>query len=599
MYLDLDSFKHINDSHGPSVGDQVLQSVAKRLQACVRHSDTVTVSRQEGDEFVVLLPEVEGVNDAALIAQKFIDGMSLPHLVGGRRVQVALSIGISLFPNDGQDVESMFRHADTALHHAKNIGRNHYQVFSPDLDRPLEMRPFVQEGAKRAFDVRPGQSPAEMVLNGGKNGSGAISKALLREANGHLVVATLEAQRMTEAAEQARAQMAYQAKLEAQVMESQRLETLGILAAGVAHDFNNLLTTILGNADLGRIRMNDGGDLTVCFGAIERAATRAADLTRQLLAYAGKGMIWLTQVDLAIEVEEVVRLLAVSIPKNVTIHCDQADRLPFVKGDATQILQVMMNLITNASESFAEGEAGQIIVRTRAEGINEQAAKSGCWALALEPGRYTTVEVADTGAGMTPEVQAQIFEPFFSTKFAGRGLGLAAVFGIIRRHGGGLQVRSEPGHGSSFKVFLPAMKEARLIPNLEPLVSWRGEGRCLIVDEDRAMRNMARHLAEQLGFSVTETPDGLMGIETFRQGHGDLALVLMDLKTARAGGREVLKEMQKIDSRVPVVSSSSYDEQETSEPEEGLAGFIKKPYRVAEFQNLLQRTLAPRNAATA
>jgi PAS domain S-box-containing protein len=245
------------------------------------------------------------------------------------------------------------------------------------------------------------------------------------------------------------------AALEAQLQEARQRETLGVLAGGIAHDFNNLLTTILGNANLGHLVVETGSKAADCLKAIEKAAVRAGELTSQMLAYAGKGRFWMREVDLNIVLKEIVQLLGAPHAQTVAIQCDLGE-IPFVKGDSTQLSQVMGILITNAAEACGPGAQGPVFIRTRAEELDEAAIQDSPWVLPAAPGSYVTLEVGDRGVGMTPEVLARAFEPFFTTKFMGRGLGLAAALGIIRSHGGGLRVWSESGQGSSFKVFLPA-----------------------------------------------------------------------------------------------------------------------------------------------
>jgi PAS domain S-box-containing protein len=384
---------------------------------------------------------------------------------------------------------------------------------------------------------------------------------------------------------------AERARLHEQLQEAQKLETLGVLAGGVAHDFNNLLTTIMGNANLGTLAAERGADTGLYFTAIETAAIRAAELTRQLLAYAGKGKVIVSEVDLGILAKEITLVLTVSIPTTTALECDLAERLPFVKGDAVQLFQVLMNLVTNASEAVPKDVPGAITIRTRMEVLKEADLASGCRPLPLEPGLYVTLEVTDSGAGMTPEIMARAFEPFFTTKFTGRGLGLAAVIGILRNHGGGLCLRSEPGQGSSFKIFLPPMREARPVTTGEPEPLWHGDGRILLVDDEPEVRTMARRLAEQVGLTVLEARDGLEAVARFREHHHDLSLVLMDLSMPRLNGREAFEEMHKLDPHVPVVLSSGYDLPEADPVVEGMAGFLRKPYRVTEFQALLRRLL--------
>jgi PAS domain S-box-containing protein len=384
---------------------------------------------------------------------------------------------------------------------------------------------------------------------------------------------------------------AHQARLAAQLQQAQKLETLGVLAGGIAHDFNNLLTVIVGNANLGSLALADVEAAAPFFTAIETAAMRAGDLTRQLLAYAGTGGFRVANVDLNIIVHEIASRLPPSIPGQVVVHYDLADRLPYVKGDAVQVFQVLMNLVTNAAEAFASGATGRISLRTRAERLDESTVGGAGWALPVLPGRYTTLEVADSGSGMNTEVVARAFEPFFTTKFTGRGLGLAAVIGILRSHGGGIRVLSEPGQGSTFKLFLPVVQEARKNPAPESLPSWRGKGRMLLVDDEGSVRSMARHMAEHLGFEVIEAGDGQEALGIFELRHGDLAVVLLDLSMPRMGGREAFLAMRQIDAGVPVVLSSGYEVEYIEDLPEGMAGFLRKPYRLAEFQGLLQRTM--------
>ncbi len=617
MYLDIDNFKLINDTLGHTLGDQVLQSVAQRLLACLRASDTLC--RQGGDEFVVLLPEVEALDDAALIARKFLAAMARPQMIDGRPVPVTLSIGISRYPDDGQDLEAVVRHADAAMYRAKALGRNNVQVFAPDMahpdDLPVPAAPRALRGrpegsgmartrhaGSRRRASRPGALPRRLAQVDRRLASRLRSvapvaqaigttRAQLQEANECLVIAAVKAQSMAEEADRATAEIARLSRMERQLQEVQKQESLGVLAGGVAHDFNNLLTAILGNASMGATAVEEHGNAAPYFAVIEKTAHRAADLTRQLLAYVGKGHQDLAEVDLGVVVKEISLLLQASIPSSVTLAFDLSERLPFVKGDATQIFQVLLNLITNASESF-EGAPGHIAVRTQSEALPEARGESPDWVLPAAPGRFATLEVTDSGAGMAPEVLARIFEPFFSTKFTGRGLGLAAVIGIIRSHGGGLTVRSRPGCGSSFKIYLPAMTEARTAKDLEVRVQERGSGAILMVDEDPEALRGVRTLAEDLGFSVLEAGGGMEAIALFRQHHRDLVLVLMGFAMPALGGKRAFRAMRAIDREVPVVLGGHFEVPDRTLAIQGLAGILRQPYRASEFTSMLHRTLA-------
>ena len=378
-------------------------------------------------------------------------------------------------------------------------------------------------------------------------------------------------------------------------VQARNLETLRVLAGGIAHDFNNLLAAIVGNASLGSLKAEPDGEAAPLFLAIESAAMRAAGLTRQLSAYAGTGNAVTAEMDLNITAMEILHSYSASGPAGVRFQCELADRLPFVRADASHILQALDGLVANAIEALAEAGEGLITIRTRAEALDSAALESGFWALAAQPGRYATLEVTDSGPGMAPETMARAIEPFFTTRFLGRGLGLAAVAGILRSHGGGLRVQSLRGHGTTFKVFLPALQGPRSGRCLESLPVWHGEGRLLVVDDDRTARALARRMGENLGLSVIETPGGPGAVELYRHHHGELAAVLLGLGRPRAGARRTFRALRKVDGRVPVILGSWNGVQGLDEHFGGIEGVLTKPYRAAEFQNLVRRTLVKRD----
>ena len=246
------------------------------------------------------------------------------------------------------------------------------------------------------------------------------------------------------------------ATLEAQLQEAQKVQTLGVLAGGLAHDFNNLLAAIMGNASMGLLAAEEGGRTAHLFETIEKAAMKAANLTRLMLAYAGKGKFEVGEMDLGLVAREATLSFSPSLPGKVTLRCQMEETLPPVKGDIVQIQLIPMILLTNAAEAIGHDEEGLISIRTGSETVSRAENRSTCWPLPAPPGQYVTLEVTDSGTGMTSEILERAFEPFYTTKFTGRGLGLAAALGILRSHGGGLQVKSSQGNGSSFKVFLPA-----------------------------------------------------------------------------------------------------------------------------------------------
>jgi PAS domain S-box-containing protein len=376
--------------------------------------------------------------------------------------------------------------------------------------------------------------------------------------------------------------------------QAQKLESLGVLSGGIAHDFNNLLTVILGNANLGSLHLPPESPALPYLKQIEGATVRASDLTRQLLAYAGKGRLEFIEVDLNRLVEEMTQLLSVSISKKALVRYDLVPGLPRISADPSQVQQLIMNLVTNASEAIGPEKEGLISVRTGLQVVDEATRVGLLPTLPLEPGAYLTLEVSDTGCGMSPDVRERIFDPFFTTKFTGRGLGLSAMLGILRGHRGSLKVYSEVGRGSVFKLYLPALAEGAR--GAGPLVSqdeWRGEGLLLVVDDEAGARQVARGLAEDLGFQVLEAVDGVEAVSLFELRHRELKGVLMDLTMPHLDGREAFYRMHALDPAVPVLLMSGYSEQDVCSGflERGIAGFLSKPYQASQFQAVLRRAL--------
>ncbi len=394
-----------------------------------------------------------------------------------------------------------------------------------------------------------------------------------------------------------RADITQRKEAEEALRQTQKLESLGVLAGGIAHDFNNLLTTILGNANLGAMHLAPESPALPYLRQIEQATLRAADLTRQLLAYAGKGRLQVVEVDFNRLVTEMTQLLTVSISKKAVVRHDLAPNLPRISADPSQMQQLVMNLVTNASEAIGEEVSGLITVRTGVQGVDETTNVGLLPALPLAPGSYVTLEVSDTGCGMTPEVRERIFDPFFTTKFTGRGLGLSAMLGILRSHHGSLKVYSEPGRGSVFKLFFPAQEHraADRRPAL-PGDGWRGQGLLLVVDDEPSARAVARGLAEACGFQVLEAADGQEALGLFELRRQELAAVLMDLTMPHLDGRRAFLRMHELDPKVPVIMTSGYSEEDVVADflGRGLAGFLAKPYQSGQFLTVLRQALALR-----
>jgi PAS domain S-box-containing protein len=390
-----------------------------------------------------------------------------------------------------------------------------------------------------------------------------------------------------------------QRNLEQQMLHSQKLESLGVLAGGIAHDFNNLLTGILGNADLAKTEMSPLAPSRASLEGIEVAARRAADLCRQLLAYSGRGRFIVEPMDLRELVEEMGHLLLVSISKKVVLKYHFTDGIPAVDADATQLRQVIMNLIVNASEAIGE-RSGVISVTVGLAHCQSDYLKSCFGADRLAPGDYVYVEVADTGHGMDKSTLDRIFDPFFSTKFTGRGLGLAAVLGIMRGHHGAIKVYSEPVRGTTFKLLFPASEgtASKLQPKSMVSVGYHGSGKILLADDEETIRNLGRRMLQRAGFEVIVAADGREAIQMFASHKDSISLVILDLTMPHLDGEACYRELRQLQPGVKVILSSGYNEQDVVNrfAGKGLAGFVQKPYTteelLAKIREALQKDVA-------
>jgi PAS domain S-box-containing protein len=383
-------------------------------------------------------------------------------------------------------------------------------------------------------------------------------------------------------------------KLEAQIQQAQKLESLGVLAGGIAHDFNNLLTGILGYADLALMDLSPVSPARATIEQIEKSARRAAELTRQLLAYSGKGRFVVQPIDLSELVREMAYLLSISISKRCILKYEFADSLPRFEADAAQIRQIVMNLIINASEAIGE-KSGVVAVLTGARTCDRAYLADSYLDENRPEGLYVYLEVADTGCGMTPETLARVFDPFFTTKFTGRGLGLAAVLGIVRGHKGAIKIDSVPGRGTTFRVLFPASERtaARDDAAPAPAPAWHSNGTVLVVDDEETVRALAGAMLEKAGFTVLTAAGGRQALKVFQARGDEIRAVLLDMTMPDMDGREVFRELRRIRPGVRVVLSSGYNEQEVTEPLAGLglAGFIQKPYRLDDLLNGMRQAI--------
>jgi PAS domain S-box-containing protein len=382
--------------------------------------------------------------------------------------------------------------------------------------------------------------------------------------------------------------------LEKQLLHAQKLESLGVLAGGIAHDFNNLLTSIVGNTDLALMRLNTESPVRDNLHQVELAATRAADLAKQMLAYSGKGKFIIESIDLNRLVEEMTKMLEVSISKKCVLRFNFAEGLPTVDGDATQFRQVVMNLVINASEAIGT-KSGVIAISTGCMQCDRKYLSSAWLNEQISEGLYVWLEIADTGCGMDKETASKIFDPFFTTKFTGRGLGMAAVLGIVRGHKGAIKVYSEPGRGTTFKVLLPAvdMPKELFNGNSGNDTEWKGSGTVLLVDDEETVIGIGSEMLKELGFHVLTAMDGREALDVFKNNQDQICCVILDLTMPHLDGEQTFRELRLIQPDIKVVMSSGYNEQEVTQRfmGKGLAGFIQKPYKFSTLRNVIRGIL--------
>ncbi len=386
---------------------------------------------------------------------------------------------------------------------------------------------------------------------------------------------------------------AEQRALADRVQQVQKIESLGVLAGGVAHDFNNILTVITNEVALAKRGANLAATATAHLDSIALAAERAADLCRQMLAYAGKVRLERKPVELSELVDEMANMLEAVISRKATLARELAPGLATLFGDATQIRQIVMNLVLNASEAIAN-PAGTVEVST-GMGTYDATAFARCVSgSSQKAGTYVWLEVKDDGIGMDAATVAQMFEPFFTTKFVGRGLGMAAVLGIVRSHDGAIAVDSIRGQGTRIRVFLPASTNEPLGATSEPEDELRGSGVVLLVDDEKNVRISTELLLREFGFTVIVARDGAEALELFRSPSAPIDVVLLDLPMPRMNGIEAMKELRRIDPNVPVVLTSGYgsirfdnEPQPVDEPD----AVLPKPYSPARLVATLRRVM--------
>ncbi|MGZ4386473.1 MAG: PAS domain S-box protein [Gaiellaceae bacterium] len=471
-------------------------------------------------------------------------------------------------------------------------------TFAPSLERSLELvhsedrgvfpHALIDELAARGSMqaryriVKPDGSVRHVVAN-------ATSQ---RDEDGKVLRVTGVVQDVTERVEAEEARL----ELEARMQEAQRLESLGVLAGGIAHDFNNLLVGVLGNAGLAALELPPSSPAKLLIDQIELAARRAAELTKQMLAYSGRGQFVVQPLDLRDVVRETSALVESGISKNVTIAYELAGELPAVRADVAQMRQLIMNLITNAADAIGEAVGRIEISVGRCEA---DAAHLAGYALSegLPEGTYVWLEVVDSGVGMDAETLARIFDPFFTTKFSGHGLGLAAALGIVRGHHGAIRVESEPGRGSSFRLLLPAVDDPAEKPgSVSVKETWTGSGTIMVVDDEEIVRRAARRILSSGGLNAVEATSGEEALRLFTATPDGFDAALVDLVMPGIGGEELVRALHELRPGLPVVLTSGYDARPVVEAlggESARVDFLQKPYHPRDLLECMRKRLAP------
>jgi len=381
--------------------------------------------------------------------------------------------------------------------------------------------------------------------------------------------------------------------LERQFLHAQKMESLGILAGGIAHDFNNILAIIIGYCSLVRL---DCQSADSCIPEIEKAAERAAALCRHMLAYAGKAQFIQSQFQVEALVDETINMLTSTISQNVSIKFGLTGAIPPIEGDASQIGQVIMNLMINSAESIGEGHGEVRVSLSKVQVKADQAAKD-CLGKMIPPGSYVCLDVTDNGSGMDEETQQRIFEPFYTTKFTGRGLGMSAVLGIINGHGGAIQLFSRLGEGTTFKVCLPITEEyphpSDSLQHSIPSAPLQENGTILLVEDDVVVMHVAKTMLKSLGLTVIEASNGREALELYQVHSADITLVVTDMDMPVMDGFELFAALKRLRPELPIVISSGLgDSVVTSRiPGTEIAGLVCKPYAIEKFQQVLGRII--------
>ena len=465
-------------------------------------------------------------------------------------------------------------------------------MYGPDFFEGDD-RALIGERMKEVFRVGSSDAEAELVTKDGRRIPYYFSGSHKRlDGKDYLVGLGIDITERREAERERR-------ELEAQVRQAQKLDSLGILAGGIAHDFNNLLMGVLGNAELALTELPPESAVRADIENVRRAATRASELANQMLAYSGRGQFVVKSVCLSSVIEEMGQLIEAAVPKTAVLKYQLDQSLPPIEADVTQIRQVVLNLITNACEALEE-KSGVIEVVTGVVECDRAYLTEYGMSAEYPEGRYVFLEVSDPGKGMDADTVTRIFDPFFTTKFTGRGLGLAAVFGIVRGHKGAIKVDSVPNEGTTVRTLFPVTgKPVESFDDSGEVETLQGGGETvLLVDDEPGVLDVGARMLERAGYAVKTARDGVEAVKVFQQHKDEIDCVLLDLTMPVMGGEETFVMIRSISSDVPVLLSSGYSdvEMEGRISKDGFAGFIKKPYRLNELNKTIRQAISQYSA---
>jgi PAS domain S-box-containing protein len=461
------------------------------------------------------------------------------------------------------------------------IGKNIALIVPPEIiDEEVRILKHLKEGGSlRHFETT-------RVRKDGKRLNVSLTISPVRDANGVIVAASGIVRDITEPK-----------LMEEQLRQTAKLESLGVLAGGIAHDFNNLLAGILGNASMASDILPQENPAHLMIAEVIKATERAANLTRQLLAYSGKGKYVIEPLDISGLCHDMIVLVKASVPKNVHVRLKLAPDLPPVIADATQLQQLVMNLLINAAEAVGD-QPGVVDVATAERQVDDAyIAATPLSGQGVTADNYVLLEVRDNGCGMDAATVAKIFDPFFTTKFTGRGLGLSAALGIVRSHKGLIRVESSPGEGSVFTILLPAAKDRTVLPSAPEIsADLRGEGVILLVDDEEAVRSMSAMALQRLGYRVITAADGAIALKIYARAASKIALVILDLSMPSMSGEECLRQLREIRPDAPILLSSGYSEADAMAriQDSGAIAFLQKPYTTRSLGDSVKTAITGR-----